>query len=155
MGSINVAIIANEAGKDLSEAIFTHPNKTYKVMDVPHLGAIIQRAMTHDDLGRYLPEVITKASSQTDDIVGTLHKWCSVRTEGTTFGGVPLNLEPKLEVWDSPDSASVVIDAACCARPVMDRGVSGALKAPSACFMKSPAAVHGRRGATHGRVFHH
>jgi len=58
--------------------------------------------------------------------------------EGTTFGNVPLNMELKLEVWDSPNSAGVVIDAIRCAKLALDRGISGALKAPSAYFMKSP-----------------
>ncbi|MGD0878203.1 MAG: inositol-3-phosphate synthase, partial [Anaerolineales bacterium] len=57
----------------------------------------------------------------------------------TTFGNVPLNLECKLEVWDSPNSAGVVIDALRCAKLAMDRGLSGALLAPSSYFMKSPA----------------
>lgn len=65
-------------------------------------------------------------------------KWCYIRMEGTTFGGVPLNVELKLEVWDSPNSAGVVIDAVRCAKLAMDRGVSGALYPPSAYFMKSP-----------------
>jgi myo-inositol-1-phosphate synthase len=65
-------------------------------------------------------------------------KWCYVRMEGTTFGNVPLNLELKLEVWDSPNSAGVVIDALRCCKLAMDRGLSGALIGPSAYFMKSP-----------------
>ena len=58
--------------------------------------------------------------------------------EGTTFGEVPLALEAKLEVWDSPNSAGVVIDAVCCAKISLDRGLSGPLIAPSSYFMKSP-----------------
>ena len=65
-------------------------------------------------------------------------KWCHIRIEGTTFGNVPLNLELKLEVWDSPNSAGVVIDAVRCAKIGLDRGLSGPLLAPSAYFMKSP-----------------
>ena len=65
-------------------------------------------------------------------------KWCHIRIEGTTFGNVPLNLELKLEVWDSPNSAGVVIDAVRCVKLGMDRGESGPLLAPSAYFMKSP-----------------
>ena len=65
-------------------------------------------------------------------------KWCHIRIEGTTFGDVPLNLELKLEVWDSPNSAGVVVDAVRCAKVAMDREVSGALNGPSAYFMKSP-----------------
>jgi len=58
--------------------------------------------------------------------------------EGTTFGNVPLNLELKLEVWDSPNSAGVAIDAIRCCKLGLDRGISGALTGPSAYFMKSP-----------------
>ncbi|MET0483346.1 MAG: inositol-3-phosphate synthase [Aestuariivirgaceae bacterium] len=65
-------------------------------------------------------------------------KWAHIRMEGTAFGGVPLNLELKLEVWDSPNSAGVVIDAVRCAKLALDRGIKGALTGPSAAFMKSP-----------------
>jgi myo-inositol-1-phosphate synthase len=65
-------------------------------------------------------------------------KWAYIRLEGTTFGGVPLNAELKLEVWDSPNSAGVVIDAIRCARLALDRGIGGALEGPSSYFMKSP-----------------
>jgi myo-inositol-1-phosphate synthase len=65
-------------------------------------------------------------------------KWCYIRMEGTTFGNVPLNCELKLEVWDSPNSAGVVIDAIRCAKLALDCGVSGALVGPSSYFMKSP-----------------
>jgi myo-inositol-1-phosphate synthase len=65
-------------------------------------------------------------------------KWAYIRLEGTTFGGVPLNAEVKLEVWDSPNSAGVVIDAVRCAKLAMDRGEAGALIGPSSYFMKSP-----------------
>ncbi|MBI4506847.1 MAG: inositol-3-phosphate synthase [Chloroflexi bacterium] len=65
-------------------------------------------------------------------------KWCYIRMEGTTFGNVPLNVELKLEVWDSPNSAGVVIDAVRCCKLAMERGVSGTLVGPSAYFMKSP-----------------
>jgi myo-inositol-1-phosphate synthase len=68
----------------------------------------------------------------------TDRKWCYIRMEGTTFGGVPLNLELKLEVWDSPNSAGVVIDAVRCAKLAIDRGIGGALVGPSSYFMKSP-----------------
>ena len=279
-------IDANKVGKDLSEAIFTPPNNTFKFADVPHLGVPVHRGMTHDGLGKYLSEVIEKAPGETADIVGILketktdvvinylpvgseqatkwyveqvlragcgfvncipvfiareaywrrrfedtgvpivgddiksqvgativhrvltrlfedrgvkldrtyqlnfggntdflnmlererleskkisktnavtsqldielpagdvhvgpsdhvpwlldRKWCYIRMEGTTFGGVPLNVELKLEVWDSPNSAGVVIDAVRCAKLALDRGVGGALYAPSAYFMKSP-----------------
>src|SRR4051812_10320722 len=65
-------------------------------------------------------------------------KWCHFRIEGTTFGDVPLNMELKLEVWDSPNSAGVVIDAIRCLKLALDNGISGALEAPSSYFMKSP-----------------
>ncbi len=65
-------------------------------------------------------------------------KWCYIRMEGRNFGDVPLNLELKLEVWDSPNSAGVIIDAVRCAKLAMDRGVGGPLLGPSAYFMKSP-----------------
>jgi myo-inositol-1-phosphate synthase len=65
-------------------------------------------------------------------------KWCYIRMEGTTFGNVPLNCEVKLEVWDSPNSAGVVIDAVRCAKLALDRGIGGALISPSSYFMKSP-----------------
>ncbi len=65
-------------------------------------------------------------------------KWCHIRMEGTTFGDVPLNAELKLEVWDSPNSAGVIIDAIRCLRIGLDRGLKGTLVAPSSYFMKSP-----------------
>jgi myo-inositol-1-phosphate synthase len=65
-------------------------------------------------------------------------KFAHIRLEGTGFGGVPLNLELKLEVWDSPNSAGVVVDAVRCAKLALDRGVGGALVGPSGWFMKSP-----------------
>jgi myo-inositol-1-phosphate synthase len=65
-------------------------------------------------------------------------KFCHIRMEGRTFGDVPLNLECKLEVWDSPNSAGVVIDAIRCAKLALDHGLKGALTAPSSYFMKSP-----------------
>ncbi|MDQ1396550.1 MAG: myo-inositol-phosphate synthase [Acidimicrobiaceae bacterium] len=65
-------------------------------------------------------------------------KWAYIRIEGRNFGDVPLNLELKLEVWDSPNSAGVIIDALRCAKLAKDRGIGGALLGPSAYFMKSP-----------------
>jgi myo-inositol-1-phosphate synthase len=65
-------------------------------------------------------------------------KWAQIRLEGQNFGDVPLNIELKLEVWDSPNSAGIVIDAIRCARVALDRGVAGPLIGPSAYFMKSP-----------------
>ena len=69
-------------------------------------------------------------------------KFCYIRMEGRTFGDVPLSIEAKLEVWDSPNSAGVVVDAIRCCKLAMDRGISGALVAPSAYFMKSPPVQH-------------
>ena len=69
-------------------------------------------------------------------------KWAYIRLEGTSFGDVPLNIELKLEVEDSPNSAGVAIDAIRCAKVGLDRGISGALEAPSAYFMKSPPIQH-------------
>jgi myo-inositol-1-phosphate synthase len=68
----------------------------------------------------------------------TDRKWAHIRVEGQAFGDVPLNVEMKLEVWDSPNSAGVIIDALRCARIGLDRGMGGPLIAPSAYFMKSP-----------------
>jgi myo-inositol-1-phosphate synthase len=65
-------------------------------------------------------------------------KWAYIRMEGTAFGGVPLNIELKMEVWDSPNSAGVVIDAVRCAKLALDRHIGGALTGPSSYFMKSP-----------------
>ncbi len=65
-------------------------------------------------------------------------KWAYIRMEGRNFGDVPLNIELKLEVWDSPNSAGVIIDAVRCAKVALDRGIGGPLLAPSAYFMKSP-----------------
>ncbi len=65
-------------------------------------------------------------------------KWAHIRMEGTTFGNVPLNMEIKLEVWDSPNSAGVVIDSVRCCKLGLDNGLAGALEAPSSYFKKSP-----------------
>jgi myo-inositol-1-phosphate synthase len=65
-------------------------------------------------------------------------KWAQIRLEGQAFGDVPLNVELKLEVWDSPNSAGIVIDAIRCAKLALDRGQAGPLIGPSAYFMKSP-----------------
>jgi myo-inositol-1-phosphate synthase len=279
-------IDADKVGKDLSQAIFSGQNNTYKFSDVPHLGVTVERGMTHDGLGRYLSQVITKApgptanvaqilkDTKTDVVVSYLpvgseeatkwyveqilkagcafvncipvfiareeywrgrfeeagvpiigddiksqvgativhrvltslfrdrgvrmertsqlnvggntdfmnmlererleskkisktnavtsqldyeiepenvhigpsdyvawltdRKWAYVRMEGRSFGDVPLNVELKLEVWDSPNSAGVVIDAVRCAKLGLDHGIAGALEGPSAYFMKSP-----------------
>ncbi len=68
----------------------------------------------------------------------TDRKWCYIRMEGTTFGEVPLNVEAKLEVWDSPNSAGVMIDAIRCAKIASDRGLSGPIVGPSSYFFKTP-----------------
>jgi myo-inositol-1-phosphate synthase len=69
-------------------------------------------------------------------------KWAYIRLEGRNFGDVPLNIELKVEVWDSPNSAGVVTDAVRCAKVALDRGIGGPLQAPSAYFMKSPPAQY-------------
>jgi len=68
----------------------------------------------------------------------TDRKWCYIRMEGTTFGNVPLNVEVKLEVWDSPNSAGVMIDAVRCAKIALDRELSGPIVGPSSYFFKTP-----------------
>ena len=69
-------------------------------------------------------------------------KWAYVRLEGRNFGDVPLNLEYKLEVWDSPNSAGVIIDAIRCAKIALDRGIGGPILSASSYFMKSPPEQH-------------
>ncbi|MFY9579762.1 MAG: hypothetical protein WAQ33_10585, partial [Gaiellaceae bacterium] len=68
----------------------------------------------------------------------TDRKWAYIRMEGSAFGDVPLNIELKLEVWDSPNSAGIVIDAVRFAKLALNNGLSGALEGPSAYLMKSP-----------------
>jgi myo-inositol-1-phosphate synthase len=68
----------------------------------------------------------------------TDRKWAHIRVEGEAFGGVPLNMELKLEVWDSPNSAGIVIDAVRCCKLALNNGISGQLDGPSAYLMKSP-----------------
>jgi myo-inositol-1-phosphate synthase len=68
----------------------------------------------------------------------TDQKWCYIHLHGTTFGNVPLTCEVKLQVWDSPNSAGVVIDTVRCVKLALDRGVSGPLLGPASYFMKSP-----------------
>ena len=279
-------IDADKVGKDLSEAIWSGQNNTIKFADVPNLGVPVHRGMTHDGLGKYLKEKITKAPGETDDIVKILketktdvvvsylpvgseqatkwyveqvleagcgfvncipvfiakedywarrfeekglpiigddiksqvgativhrnlarlfqdrgvllerthqlnvggntdflnmlererleskkisktnavtsmldydlgdknvhvgpsdyvpwltdRKWAYIRLEGSSFGDVPLNVELKLEVWDSPNSAGIVIDAVRLAKLALNNGISGALEGPSAYLMKSP-----------------
>ena len=279
-------IDANKVGRDLSEAIFAAPNNTVKFADVPHLGVPVHRGMTHDGLGHYLSQMITKAPGATADISGILResgthvvvnflpvgsematkwyveqvldagcafvncipvfiareaywrrrfeerglpivgddvksqvgativhrilthlfmdrgvrlehtsqlnfggntdfynmlererlqskkvsktdavrsqlahelaaddihigpsdyvpwlqdrKWAHIRLEGKGFGEQPISVELKLEVWDSPNSAGVVIDAIRCCKLALDRGLKGGLLAPSAYLMKSP-----------------
>jgi len=76
-------------------------------------------------------------------------KFCHIKMEGRTFGDVPLNLELKLEVWDSPNSAGVVIDAIRCCKLALDRGLKGAIVAPSSYFMKSPPVQYTDDEARH------
>ncbi len=284
--TMGIDINVTKVGKDLSEAIYAEPNNTYKFASVPHMDVPVVRGMTHDGLGKYLKEVITKAPGPTADIAkllketktdvvlnflpvgsematkwyveqaldagcafvngipvfiassdywadrfrekglpilgddiksqvgatilhrvlttlfvdrgvrldhtyqlnfggntdflnmlererleskkisktgavtsmlpyqlapGDIHvgpsdhvpwltdrKWCYVRMEGTTFGEVPLNVEAKLEVWDSPNSAGVMIDAVRSAKIALDRGLSGPIVGPSSYFFKTP-----------------
>lgn len=279
-------VVDTKVGKDLSEAIYAHPNNTYKFCNVPKIGVKVDRGMTHDGLGKYLSEIVKKAPGPTADIVKILkdtgtdvvinylpvgsematkwyveqileagvgmvncipvfiasapywnqrfidknlpiigddiksqvgatithrqlaslfvdrgvridrtyqlnfggntdflnmlererleskkisktgavtsmipyqldpenvhvgpsdyvpwltdRKWCYIRMEGTTFGDVPLNMEVKIEVWDSPNSAGVVIDAVRCVKLALDRGIGGPLLSPSSYFMKTP-----------------
>ena len=74
-------------------------------------------------------------------------KWAQIRLESQGFGDVPLNIELKLEVWDSPNSAGIVIDAVRCAKIAKDRGVAGPIIGPSAYFMKSPPVQFSDEGA--------
>jgi myo-inositol-1-phosphate synthase len=279
-------VTTDKVGKDLSEAIWAHPNDTIKFAEVPKTGIEVQRGMTHDGLGKYISEVVTKAPGETADVVGILRdtktdvvvnylpvgsdaatkwyaeqvleagcamvncmpvfiareaywqrrfeekglpiigddiksqvgatithrvltslfrergvrldktmqlnvggnsdflnmlerdrleskkisktnavtsmldydlgaknvhvgpsdyvpwlsdrKWAYIRMEGSAFGDVPLNLELKLEVWDSPNSAGIVIDAVRLAKLALNNGVAGALEGPSSYLMKSP-----------------
>jgi myo-inositol-1-phosphate synthase len=279
-------VVDTKVGMDLSEAIYAYPNNTYKFSQVPHLNVNVDRGMTHDGLGKYLSQIVTKAPGPTSDIVGILkrtktdvvvnflpvgsematkwyveqallagcgfvnaipvfiasseywaprfkelklpiigddiksqvgatilhrvltslfvdrgvhldhtyqlnfggntdflnmlerdrleskkisktgavtsmlpyvlppddvhvgpsdyvpwlsdRKFCYVRMEGTTFGNVPLNIEAKLEVWDSPNSAGVIIDAVRCAKLALDRKMGGPIIGPSSYFMKTP-----------------
>ena len=279
-------VVDTKVGKDLSEAIFAYPNNTIKFAEVPDLNVPVERGMTHDGIGKYLTQIVSKAPGPTADIVGILketktdvvinylpvgsematkwyveqvleagcafvngipvfiasqeywanrfrerglpiigddiksqvgatilhrvltslfvdrgvrldrtyqlnfggntdflnmlererleskkisktnavtsmlpyelpkedvhvgpsdhvpwltdRKWCHVRMEGTTFGDVPLNLEAKLEVWDSPNSAGVIIDAVRIAKIALDHGIAGPLIGPSAYLMKTP-----------------
>ena len=279
-------IDARKVGLDLSEAIWSEPNNTVRFGEVPNLGVPVQRGMTHDGLGHYLSQIITKAPGTTADITQILketrtdvvvnflpvgsematkwyveqvldagcgfvncipvfiaresywrrrfedrglpivgddvksqvgatiihriltklfmdrgvrlertsqlnvggntdfynmlerqrlaskkisktdavrsqlahdmaddnihigpsdyvpwlqdRKWAHIRLEGRSFGDQPINVELKLEVWDSPNSAGVVIDAIRSCKIAMDRGIKGALLAPSAYLMKSP-----------------
>ena len=281
---------ADKVGKDLSEAVFSGQNNTPKFSDVPSLGVPVHRGMTHDGIGKYLSQVITKAPGETADVVRILQetktdvvvsylpvgseeatkwyveqvlaagcgfvncvpvfiareaywrrrfeekglpivgddiksqvgativhrklarlfqergvklerthqlnvggntdflnmlererleskkisktnavtsqldydmgkknvhigpsdyvewledrKWAYIRLEGRSFGDVPLNIELKLEVVDSPNSAGIVIDAVRCAKLGIDNGIGGALEWPSSYFMKSPPVQH-------------
>src|SRR5204862_527253 len=130
-------VTADKVGKDLSDAIWAHPNDTIKFADVPQTGVKVQRGMTHDGLGKYISEAVT---SMLDYDLGaqnvhvgpsdhvpwlTDRKWAYIRMEGSSFGDVPLNVELKLEVWDSPNSAGIVIDAVRLAKLALNNGVAG------------------------------
>jgi len=280
-------VVDGKVGVDISQAIWAHPNDTFKFCDVPTSGVMVSRGMTHDGLGKYLSRLVTKSSAPTVDVAEVLRrtrtdvvinylpvgseeatkwyveqalaagcafincipvfiasseywqqrfssaglpiigddiksqvgatithrvlaslfkdravrldrtmqlnvggntdflnmlererleskkisktgavtsiagvkldarnihvgpsdyvpwltdrKWAYIRLEGTAFGGVPLNVELKMEVWDSPNSAGVVIDAIRCAKLALDRKLCGVIDAPSAYFMKTPA----------------
>ena len=85
----------------------------------------------------------------------TDRKWAYIRMEGTSFGDVPLNIELKLEVWDSPNSAGIVIDAVRLAKLALNNGIAGALEGPSAYLMKSPPKqIHRRRRLRTRRGLH-
>jgi myo-inositol-1-phosphate synthase len=279
-------VTTDKVGKDLAQAIWAHPNDTIKFADVTDTGVKVSRGMTHDGLGKYISQVVTKAPGETDDVVGILRdtrtdvvvnylpvgseaatkwyteqvleagcamvncmpvfiareaywqrrfedkglpiigddiksqvgatithrvltslfrergvrldktmqlnvggnsdflnmlererleskkisktnavtsmldydlgdenvhvgpsdyvpwltdrKWAYIRMEGSSFGDVPLNVELKLEVWDSPNSAGIVIDAVRLAKLALNNGVAGALEGPSSYLMKSP-----------------
>ena len=279
-------VVKGKVGKDLSEAMWAHPNNTIKFADVPKTGIKVSRGMTHDGIGKYLSQIVEKAPGKTDDIVkilketktdvvvnylpvgsematkwyaeqileagcamvncmpvfiaredywndrfkqagvpiigddiksqvgatithrvltslfrergvhldktmqlnvggnsdflnmlererleskkisktnavtsmldydlgeGNVHvgpsdyvpwltdrKWAYIRMEGSSFGDVPLNVELKLEVWDSPNSAGIVIDAVRLAKLALNNGISGSLVEPSSYLMKSP-----------------
>jgi len=279
-------VTTDKVGKDLADAIWAHPNDTIKFADVPQTGVKVSRGMTHDGLGKYVSQVVTKAPGETSDVVGILRdtktdvvvnylpvgsematkwyaeqvleagcamvncmpvfiarekywqrrfeekglpiigddiksqvgatithrvltslfrergvrldktmqlnvggnsdflnmlerdrleskkisktnavtsmldydlgaqnvhvgpsdyvpwltdrKWAYIRMEGSSFGDVPLNLELKLEVWDSPNSAGIVIDAVRLAKLALNKGVAGGLEGPSSYLMKSP-----------------
>jgi myo-inositol-1-phosphate synthase len=279
-------VTTDKVGKDLADAIWAQPNDTIRFADVPQTGVKVSRGMTHDGLGKYISQVVTKAPGQTDDVVGILRdtrtdvvvnylpvgseaatkwyteqvleagcalvncmpvfiarepywqrrfedkglpiigddiksqvgatithrvltslfrergvrldrtmqlnvggnsdflnmlerdrleskkisktnavtsmldyelgaknvhvgpsdhvpwltdrKWAYIRMEGSSFGDVPLNIELKLEVWDSPNSAGIVIDAVRLAKLALNDGVAGALAGPSSYLMKSP-----------------
>jgi myo-inositol-1-phosphate synthase len=279
-------VTKDKVGKDLSEAIWAHPNDTIKFAEVPKTGVKVSRGMTHDGLGKYISQVVTKAPGETSDVVGILRdtktdvvvnylpvgseaatkwyteqvleagcamvncmpvfiarepywqrrfeekglpiigddiksqvgatithrvltslfrergvrldktmqlnvggnsdflnmlererleskkisktnavtsmldydlgdknvhvgpsdyvpwltdrKWAYIRMEGSSFGDVPLNIELKLEVWDSPNSAGIVIDAVRMAKLALNNKVAGALEGPSSYLMKSP-----------------
>ena len=81
----------------------------------------------------------------------TDRKWAHIRVEGQAFGDVPLNLELKLEVWDSPNSAGIVIDAVRCCKLALNHGVGGQLDGPSSYLMKSP---HNQRPDEQARTRH-
>src|SRR5438477_397386 len=161
----------DKVGKDLSDAICAGHNHTEKFADVPRRGVKLERTYQLNFGGntdflnmlereRLVSKKISKTSSVKSqmkaDIGGdNIHigpsdyvpwlgdrKWAYIRLEGRSFGDVPLNVELKLEVWDSPNSAGVVIDAIRCCKLGLDRKLGGALEGPSSYFMKSPPAQY-------------
>src|SRR5438094_562266 len=169
-------VTTDKVGKDLSEAIWAHPNDTIKFAEVPKTGIKVARGMTHDGLDKTMQlnvggnsdflnmlereRLESKKISKTNAVTSMLdydlgaknvhvgpsdyvpwlsdRKWAYIRMEGSAFGDVPLNLELKLEVWDSPNSAGIVIDAVRLAKLALNNGVAGALEGPSSYLMKSP-----------------
>jgi myo-inositol-1-phosphate synthase len=111
---------AGKVGRDVSEAVFARPNNTQRFSAVPESGIRVHRGRTLDGLGKYLRDEIEESD------------------EAEADGGAPLNVELKLEVWDSPNPAGIVIDAVSCAKLALDRQIGGALTGPSSSFMKSP-----------------
>ena len=138
---------AEKVGSDLSEAIWAGHNNTIKFSDVPNLGVEVLRGPTHDGLGEYYRTYQLNVGGNMD-FKNMLERSASsrrrsrrlafVRLEGRGFGDVPMSLEYKLEVWDSPNSAGTMIDAIRSAKVALDQGLSGPVEAASAYFMKSP-----------------
>lgn len=151
-----------KVGKDVNEAIFELPNCTtvfsgklakakVQVQMERILDGVAAHMDQHPDARTFLPSDAAEASFE--EIVAALEdsraqvlinylpvgsKVCFLRMEGKLFGGVPMNIELRLSVEDSPNSAGVTVDAIRCAKLALDRGVGGPLVSPSAFFMKHP-----------------